>query len=325
MTSPKLNSLQHRFEDWGEAQDYYLKSKLTDGLPIIPPTEDRVSAMLEFAGLAPEQVIGVEEIRNKHITAEKVAINSVMAGCRPEYFPVVVSAVAACCERSFNLHASSTSTNGVTVLVSQNAKYNAATVTMRRLIQEEVYGKASFGMQMKLSWRSKGVHHSGEDDHSYLWERGIHDFDTMRFIFASDPKRMWAHSFNPSWSAYKAGAGAHAWIEFESGATCGYLCCFESHKNGSVMRVDCEGGTLELDGGKLTLKHREKDEGEEIPLDECPDSTTVILDQWNDYLNGGDEPFNSGRNNLTTVAMVEGCGVASDEGRVIDFQEYLNA
>lgn len=215
--------------------------------------------------------------------------------------------------------------NGVTVLVSQNAKYNAATVTMRRLIQEEVYGKASFGMQMKLSWRSKGVHHSGEDDHSYLWERGIHDFDTMRFIFASDPKRMWAHSFNPSWSAYKAGAGAHAWIEFESGATCGYLCCFESHKNGSVMRVDCEGGTLELDGGKLTLKHREKDEGEEIPLDECPDSTTVILDQWNDYLNGGDEPFNSGRNNLTTVAMVEGCGVASDEGRVIDFQEYLNA
>ena len=123
MTSPKLNSLQHRFEDWGEAQDYYLKSKLTDGLPIIPPTEDRVSAMLEFAGLAPEQVIGVEEIRNKHITAEKVAINSVMAGCRPEYFPVVVSAVAACCERSFNLHASSTSTNGVTVLVLVSGSY----------------------------------------------------------------------------------------------------------------------------------------------------------------------------------------------------------
>ena len=214
--------------------------------------------------------------------------------------------------------------NGVKVFVSQNAKYNPATVTMRRLIQDEVYGKASFGMQMKLSWRSKGVHHSGEDDHSYLWERGIHDFDTIRFIFASDPKRMSAHSFNPSWSPYKAGAGAHAWIEFESGATVGYLCCFESHKNGSITRIDCEGGTLELEGGKLTLKHREKDEGEEIPLDDCPDSTTVILNEWNKYLAGGDEPFNSGRNNLKTVAMVEGCGVASDEGRVIDFQDYLN-
>ena len=123
MTSQKLNSLQHRFADWGQAQDYYLESKLTDGLPIIPPSEDGGKAMLDFAGLAPEQVIGVEAIRNKHITAEKVAINSVMAGCRPEYFPVVVSAVAACCERSFNLHASSTSTNGVTVLVLVSGSY----------------------------------------------------------------------------------------------------------------------------------------------------------------------------------------------------------
>ena len=123
MTSPKLTSLKHRFSDWGQAQDYYLESKLTDGLPIVPPSEDRVRAMLEFAGLAPDQVVGVETIRNKHITAEKVAVNSVMAGCRPEYFPVVVSAVAACCDRSFNLHASSTSTNGVTVLVLVSGGY----------------------------------------------------------------------------------------------------------------------------------------------------------------------------------------------------------
>jgi len=123
MTSTRLPSLKHRFSDWGQAQDYYLESKLTDGLPIVPPSEDRVRAMLEFAGLEPDQVIGVETIRNKHITAEKVAVNSVMAGCRPEYFPVVVSAVAACCDRSFNLHASSTSTNGVTVLVLVSGGY----------------------------------------------------------------------------------------------------------------------------------------------------------------------------------------------------------
>ena len=213
--------------------------------------------------------------------------------------------------------------NGVKICVSQNAKYNAATVTMRRLIKDEVYGKASFGMHMKLGWRSKGVHHSGEDEHSYLWERAIHDFDTMRFMFADTPKRMWAHSFNPSWSPYRAGAGAHAWIEFEGGATCGYLCCFESHKSGSVSRIDTEGGTLELGGRKLTLKHRGRDEEEEIPLDDCPDSTTVIMNEWNRYLSDDVEPEISGRNNLTTVAMVEGCGVSSEEGRVLDFQEYL--
>ena len=120
MKSQNMTSLRHQFAGWEQAQEYYLEANLTDGLPIVPPSEDRVGAMLEFAGLPPDQVIGVEAIRQKHITAEKVAINAVMAGCRPEYFPVVVSAVAACCERDFNLHASSTSTNGITVLVLQH-------------------------------------------------------------------------------------------------------------------------------------------------------------------------------------------------------------
>lgn len=93
----------------------------------------------------------------------------------------------------------------------------------------------------EVGLEKKGVHHSGEDEHSYLWERGIHDFDTMRFMFADTPKRMWAHRFNRSWSPCKAGAGAHAWIEFEGGATCGYLCCFESDKTGFVRRIDTGG------------------------------------------------------------------------------------
>jgi len=78
---------------------------------------------LEYSGLAPDQVIGFESIRQKQITAEKVAINAVMAGCRPEYFPVVTSAISACCEPVFNLHASSTSTNGVTVMVLVSGEY----------------------------------------------------------------------------------------------------------------------------------------------------------------------------------------------------------
>ena len=213
--------------------------------------------------------------------------------------------------------------HGVKVGVSQNAKYNAATVTLRRLIQEEVYGKANFGQMTKLSWRSKGVHHSGEDDHSYLWERGIHDFDTMRFAFADTPKKMWGKSFNPSWSPYKGGAGVHAWIEFEGGATCGYLCCFEAHKSESSFRIDVDEGTLYLSGRSISLSRRNVDEDEAIPLDECLDSTTVIMNKFAKYINDDVEPEFAGKNNLTTVALVEGLGVSSDEGRIIDVKEYL--
>ncbi len=125
MNTGQLAAGAFRFSQWDEAQEYYLEHGLTDGLPIVPPTPDRVLAMLEHAGLAPETVIGTETIRQKRFTAEKVAISAVMAGCKPEYFPAVVAAVAASCQRSFNLHASSTSTNGVTVLVLVSGPYAA--------------------------------------------------------------------------------------------------------------------------------------------------------------------------------------------------------
>jgi hypothetical protein len=79
--------------------------------------------MLQYVGMEPDQVVGTETIRRKRFTAEKLAINAVMAGCKPEYFPAVVAAIAAACERPFNLHASSTSTNGVTLLVLVSGPY----------------------------------------------------------------------------------------------------------------------------------------------------------------------------------------------------------
>ena len=65
MESQPLTSLRHEFADWEEAQEYYAEANLTDGLPIVPPDEDRVRAMLEFVRLPPNQVIGVEAIRKR--------------------------------------------------------------------------------------------------------------------------------------------------------------------------------------------------------------------------------------------------------------------
>ena len=117
-TSSRLN-----FDDWESAQDYYFDNGLTDGLPIVPPTEERVEAMLSRVGMAPDHVIAVESIRHKSFIAEKMAVNAVMAGCKPEYFPVVVAGVAAVCERQFNFHASSGSTNGVCILAVVSGPY----------------------------------------------------------------------------------------------------------------------------------------------------------------------------------------------------------
>ena len=106
-----------------KAQEFYFREGLTDGLPIVPPTPERVSAMLEHCGLAPDYILGVEGIRRKTFQAESVAVNAVMAGCLPEHFPVVAAAISAICDRTYNLHASSTSTNGIANLVMVSGPY----------------------------------------------------------------------------------------------------------------------------------------------------------------------------------------------------------
>ena len=114
---------QWQFDDWESALEHYFREGLTDGLPVVPPTPERVQALLDYCGLAPDHNLGTEGIRHKEFPAGKVAVNAVMAGCLPEHFPVVVAAVSAVCDRSYNFHASSTSTNGIANLVIVSGPY----------------------------------------------------------------------------------------------------------------------------------------------------------------------------------------------------------
>lgn len=211
---------------------------------------------------------------------------------------------------------------GVRVAVCQNARFAAAHVTINRLVKEGTYGRPVFGLMTKYGWRPR-VHHSGDDEHAYLWERGIHDLDTLRFLFDADPVRMWGHSFNPPWSPYKGGAGVHAWIEFEGGATCGYLCTFAAHKGGSALRLELDGGTLDLTDSGLLLRAPGSGEDKVISLDQTPAPEDILLDGFRRYVTEDAEPDFGGRLNLPTVGMVEGIGVASDEGRVVDFGAFM--
>jgi hypothetical protein len=76
----------------------------TDGLPVVPPTPARVLRMLDGTSRAPGEVVAVVPPDLVPVTVEKVAINAVMAGCRPDYLPVVLAAVKAACTDAFNMH-----------------------------------------------------------------------------------------------------------------------------------------------------------------------------------------------------------------------------
>ncbi|MBI4334987.1 MAG: hypothetical protein HY673_27355 [Chloroflexi bacterium] len=76
----------------------------TDGLPVVPPTPPRVRAMLDTVDRDPKENLGKMPPREGNATIEKIAVNAVMAGCLPEYFPVVLAAVEAMMQPQFNLH-----------------------------------------------------------------------------------------------------------------------------------------------------------------------------------------------------------------------------
>jgi hypothetical protein len=89
----------------------------TDGLPIVPPTLARVEETLRFADRPGSGVLGEVEPLRGLATVEKIAVNAVMAGCRPEYLPVVLAAVEAILDPSFNLRGVQTTDENVTPLV----------------------------------------------------------------------------------------------------------------------------------------------------------------------------------------------------------------
>jgi hypothetical protein len=89
----------------------------TDGLPVVPPTPEKVAAMLAGGGRSADEVLGNVPARRKTVTAEIVAINAVMAGCKPEYFPIVSTAMEAVLDPAFNVNTVATSTGGAAICV----------------------------------------------------------------------------------------------------------------------------------------------------------------------------------------------------------------
>lgn len=162
----------------------------TDGLPIVPPTTERIKLMLFRANRDPVEVVGEIEPRRGEATVEKIAINAVMAGCRPEYMPILISAVRAICCPEFNLGGIQCTTNPVAPLaiingpvrevvginctrgaLGQGNRANATIGRALRLIMMNVGGgspttvdKAILGMPAKYSFCL------GEDEENSPWE-----------------------------------------------------------------------------------------------------------------------------------------------------------
>lgn len=94
--------------------------RMTDGLPIIPPTKDRVLKLLKYTDLNPKETVAVLPPKMGIATPEKIAVNSVMAGCLPQFMPIVLNSIKSVSSEGFNIAGINATTHPVAICTIMN-------------------------------------------------------------------------------------------------------------------------------------------------------------------------------------------------------------
>ena len=162
-------------EDTPEAIDELaLSERWGDGLPVVPPTPERVQAMLRYTDRRPDEVVARVAPGFGEATVERIAINAVLAGCQPSYLPVVIAAVEAVAEPTFNLQAIQTTTNPVAVMLLVNgpAGVQLGINAERNCLGQGWRANATLGRALRLILQNIGRALPGDMDRSTQGQPG---------------------------------------------------------------------------------------------------------------------------------------------------------
>jgi hypothetical protein len=151
-----------------EVNEYFHAQGWTDGLPVMPPTEDKVAEMAAGCDLAPYTILGIMAPANGTVTVEKLAANAVMAGCLPEYFPVVLTGMRAVLEPKFNIGGLATTTGGGApgFIVSGRLADDLGISGGTGCFGPGYRANAAIGRALRLAIRNLGGAHPGDMDKS---------------------------------------------------------------------------------------------------------------------------------------------------------------
>jgi hypothetical protein len=168
--------------DEDESEAMYARG-WSDGLPLVAPTERRVLAMLEGTTRAADELVAVVPPDLVPCTVEKVAINAVMAGCKPEYLRVVLAAVEAACTDAFNIHGllATTMSVGPIVIVNGPIRKRLGMNSGINALGQGNRANATIGRALQLVIRNVGGGRPGEIDRATLGNPG-----KLGFCFAED-------------------------------------------------------------------------------------------------------------------------------------------
>jgi hypothetical protein len=150
--------------------EFMFDQGFSDGLPLVPPTPERVLRMLSGTGRDPQDVLGVMPPNMGEVTVEKVAINAVMAGCRPEYMPVILTALEAVLTDEYNIHGVMATTMGASPVIVVNGPIRERIGMNMKLgaLGQGNRANATIGRAVRLAVRNIGGAKPGGTERSTL-------------------------------------------------------------------------------------------------------------------------------------------------------------
>lgn len=150
--------------------EFMFDQGFSDGLPVVPPTPERVLRMLSGTTRDPQDIVAIVPPNLAPATVEKIAINAVMAGCKPEYLPVVIAAVEAVCTDEFNAHGVNATTMGASPVLVVNGPIRERIGMNMRLgaLGNGNRANATIGRALRLVIRNLGGARPGGVDRSTL-------------------------------------------------------------------------------------------------------------------------------------------------------------
>src|SRR3954467_8476284 len=198
-----LRSRRIKLAELDDEMEVLFDRGVSDGLPVVPPTEQRVLRMLQGTTRAPDDIVATVAPDLVEVSVEKVAINAVMAGCKPEYLPWVIAALEAVCTDEFNIHGVLATTMPVGPVLIANGPGTKA-IGMNSGINAFGQGNRAnltIGRAVQLVVRNVGGGRPGEVDRATHGNPG-----KVGFCFAEDEAES-------PWSPLSAWRGLEAGVD----------------------------------------------------------------------------------------------------------------
>lgn len=224
----------------------------------------------------------------------------------------------------------------VTLMAAQNWRFSATHRTIRHMTHSGSMGKFGFGVMIAYRKRPAGGTYQAKMDYPCLMEDSVHWIDSLLSFVPERPVLVTSRNYSAPWSDYAGGASDTVIIEFESGAHVSYVSTWVGQSDALALRLECERGVLGWGAGPIVpgadstdlrdvyvLKNNVQQERPEVGAIRPLQPARHVLDVFVDAVSSGIEPETSGRQNLTTLAVLLAAARSAEEKRSVRIEEVI--